>query len=205
MMFNRKKWQRKYRKLARLNNRCSAHPNEKKGDCEICKNNRKERYLRLKKLKKCVNHPLRDVVNDKTMCVLCLNKGIENNKKRKNYGIKNGMCRNHSNRKVVSGKTMCKECLWKLILRTKRIHITDKIATKILKKQNYRCPLSNIKLVKGINASPDHIKHKCNGGTCKNGNIRFVDTWVNQMRSNKTDKQLIEICKKIYLNSKRKR
>jgi hypothetical protein len=178
---------------ARLNHRCICHPNRLAANssvlCQFCLDNSRNNHKISKQNSKCPTHPNIDISN--TPCQKCVNY-------KKDYytNLKNiKMCTKHINIPVVNGKTMCWECLWNKCI--KKSNLTDEQATKILEQQHYICSLSGVKLEKGINASPDHIIHRCNGGTDDINNIRFVDKDINKMRSNHSDEEFYIMCKKV--------
>lgn len=136
---------------------------------------------------KCIIHPSMDVIPGKIKCIKC-----QAYKDR----LKNqGRCHKHPARDAVCGKTLCASCSWSLVL--KRARITDEQATKILENQKYKCALSGIKLIKGINASPDHIIPKSQSGTYDISNVRFVDKNINYARRDLLDEDFIQMCKNV--------
>ena len=138
----------------------------------------------------CHKHPDRPIVS-KWCCQECLNKMVNRNLIRKKQGI----CKDCSNSSAPN-RSRCYKCLFKELLR--HCNLTDIEATKILEKQNYTCPISGRKLIKGINASPDHIIHQYKGGTHDPSNIRFVDIRVQQARHTWSDEVLFNLVKDIY-------
>ena len=200
---------KEYKKIVMIK-RCPNHKNVKVYGYVFCERCRKKNLLSQKKIHnkakfngKCIFHPKRESVLNKTMCLECLSKLKVRNDKRILRCKKYKKCFSHPNRDAVPGKQRCQECLWKGVLTANGINLTDKQATKILEKQNYRCPLSNRLLVKGINTSPDHIipigKNRNNPTHKLNNikNIRFVDTEVNQVLSDLSDDEYIKLCKEV--------
>ena len=145
------------------------------------------------KCPKCGNTP----IFGKLQCQKCLDRLKNNTNKR----IANGMCRSHPNEPLAPGsKSRCYKCLWEGVIG--HCNLTDTEASKILEKQNYICPISGRKLIKGINTSPDHIVHQSNGGTHNPNNIRFVDIMVQRCRHTWTDEGLFKFVKDVYKHQK---
>lgn len=194
--------QKLYRDNLKKLGKCSHHPTENVINnttrCHKCINYVKNKNNKLKKLKKCPNHPKINAASGKVRCQKC----IEDAKKNRNNHIVNGKCPCHPNRDVAKDKKSCLECLWEHALIG--AHLTNEQATKILEKQNYICTLSGRKLIKGINASPDHIipvgKHRKDKNHPLNNisNIRFVDIEAQFFRKDFDDKKLKNLVKDIY-------
>lgn len=89
-------------------------------------------------------------------------------------------------------RRLCTLCAWKAIAfqRGTTIEVLDRIYDR----QDGKCVLSGIPLVKGVNASPDHIVHKMHGGTSEESNLRLLDWKINQARNTLTDQEFIEMC-----------
>jgi 5-methylcytosine-specific restriction endonuclease McrA len=71
---------------------------------------------------------------------------------------------------------------------------------KIARKQKLKCALSGEKLT-NENMSIDHIVSKSKGGLNIPSNVRLVLKPINTARQTMTDKEFIELCKKVVRHS----
>lgn len=193
-MFDKKKYRKKYRENLKAQGKCGDCRKDVvpgKTYCQKCLNKRNKQHKKRKAQGKCQRCEKKSIPG-KSCCQKCSDK---RNKRNKNL-IKLGKCQ--CGRDAVFGKKCCQNCSWKGILR--KHNLLNKQATQILEKQNYICPLSGRKLIKGINASCDHIICKCNGGTNNIKNLRFVDIHAQYARLDYSDKELYRLSKDIYFN-----
>jgi hypothetical protein len=64
-------------------------------------------------------------------------------------------------------------------------------------RQKGLCALSGERLVPGLNASVDHVVPRSLGGTDEASNLRWVETTVNQARSNMSDEAFVAMCRRV--------
>lgn len=67
----------------------------------------------------------------------------------------------------------------------------------IWKEQNGICPLSGDRLVKGVNASLDHIVPMSKGGDHSRSNLRWVIKAANFIKGDMSDADFIGICQRV--------
>ena len=189
---------------------CKNKPEFGKTMCLKCLDKKNIANKNLYKLRKslgvCRNGCGKKVYINHLYCKECLIKSNEYGRKQYKKNIDNDLCPRCRVRKILNNKQSCKECLWDGILR--KNYITFKEADKLLKQQNYICPLSGRKLIKGVNASIDHIipigKHRKdkNHKLAKVSNIRIVDIDVQFWRRNFTDQKIIKVSEDITKHNK---
>lgn len=167
------------------------------------------RKLYIQKLKdsgKCYNHPKENIAYGRLSCQKCIDKDKENYIRLKLIG----KCSGHPNENVAPGKTHCHKCSWNSTMKLSNLNII--YANEKLTSQNYICNLSGRTLIKGENASPDHIipigsKNRKNINHPLNNisNIQFVDTQVNLAKQDYSDEDFIKMCEEVTNYQKNKR
>lgn len=70
--------------------------------------------------------------------------------------------------------------------------------------QNGRCAVTGSELVPGSNASLDHIFPKSRGGTNSIDNLRWIDFAVNRAKSDLTEDEFHELCRRVVRFASRK-
>ncbi len=115
---------------------------------------------------------------DNVLCVLCGKKPLENLMTCFDCWLSQIGHTNHSKRRI-----------WKKNQR--------KILKIIWKQQNGKCIYTGEKLIPGINASLDHIIPTSRGGADSLDNVHFTTKTVNQIKSNLTHKEFLNICELI--------
>lgn len=113
-------------------------------------------------------------------------------KKRYNDSKRLGICVDCHKNPCKFKRTRCCLCAWKQVAYD--IKLTLNILDKLYDKQNGLCALSGRKLIKGVNASPDHIVPRNKGGTNDKNNLRLLDWNINRARSDFSDEEFIKIC-----------
>src|SRR5208283_3738293 len=71
-----------------------------------------------------------------------------------------------------------------------------------LETQNYKCALSDIQLVPGVNASIDHICPVSKGGTSELDNLQWVLLPLNRGKGNLTADEFVELCRAVARKGK---
>ncbi len=112
--------------------------------------------------------------------------------------IQSGLCGNCTEKLMENSKTVCIKHYFagvagKIGLKTKD---WEKLK-HILESQNHICPYTGKKLTPGVNASVDHILPSSRFPELKSdlSNIEWVDLKVNEVKSDFTRAEFIEICK----------
>jgi len=75
---------------------------------------------------------------------------------------------------------------------------------EMLKKQNYRCPLTG-NLLTPVNCAMDHIVPLCKGGSHTKDNAQLVTTEINKAKGGLLEEEFIELCRKVVDYADRKR
>lgn len=101
-------------------------------------------------------------------------------------------------KKIHKFKTLAERANWHSLKKSDNERISYLDLYKIAKRQKLICPVSGIKLT-AENISVDHIIPFSNGGKNIPENIRLVDWNINQMKNCHTEKEFLEIIKRIYL------
>ncbi len=140
----------------------------------------------------CPSHPSQKQLPGLTTCMLCR----KSRQRREHKCIIRGICVNSGcNNKTLDKHHTCPTHKWYSAAQT--AGVTVQILNEIYEEQNGRCILSGIKITKGINASPDHIISKNDGGLNTKENIRLTDWMVNRALGKETDEQFIQMCKDV--------
>jgi CRISPR/Cas system Type II protein with McrA/HNH and RuvC-like nuclease domain len=69
---------------------------------------------------------------------------------------------------------------------------------RLFEQQNARCPYTGELLVLGENTDLDHRVPKASGGSREIGNVQWVLSIVNKMKWNQTEKEFLDLVRKIH-------
>lgn len=120
------------------------------------------------------------------------------NQKRKLW-LSNGLCRECGNN-LTAKSNLCDKCYF-IRISAKRLGTGKKwtLIKNLLLLQNSICALTGDCLTFD-NMELDHIIPTSKGGPNDIGNVRWVTKEANRMKQDKSDNELIELCKKILTN-----
>lgn len=108
-----------------------------------------------------------------------------------------GICSRCAKRPLVTG-SLCESCWWKGLTRSHGLPVRRVLELQeLLHSQSFRCALTGDILRIGENISLDHVMPSSVGGSDETSNLRFVTLAANRAKSNLTDDELLELCKKI--------
>lgn len=99
--------------------------------------------------------------------------------------IRNGTCRSCPKKLMKHSKSWCrKHWFMQVVSRYGFRMIEWRTAERIIKRQNYICPYSGVRLVLGINASLDHRMPKAKHPHLKSdwSNVQWVDWYINNIK-----------------------
>lgn len=133
------------------------------------------------------------------MCQACLDASRNHIKEKR----ANGSCIRCSkdNKAVAAG--MCLRCWYRKMASdccgvrgAANLVLADELS-KLWGRQRGLCALTGITLVPGENASLDHVTPRSKGGGNEISNLRWIDFPVNRAKSDMSDDELRELCRRI--------
>lgn len=177
-----------------------------KGYCRLhyLKYNSKQRVASLIESKKCIQCA-EPVDRSGVICTYCLGINKLARKRRYNYRRSKGNCVycNSKNNVFISNRSKNKiiVCLNCYLKRTAFKAVGNvksyKNLLEIFEKQNGKCAYTGTSLIIGANADIDHIVPISRGGKKVIDNVHWIDTRINQMKSNLLEKDFYLLCERV--------
>lgn len=160
----------------------------------------KKYKAKLKENGLCINCGQLEPEEGKFKCNSCLSINRDYTNGRSKMAKLNGKCYSCKHRDKLPDCGSCEECWYKTIARNNGFR-TDQW-TELKKKmeyQNHTCPYTGVKLVKGINASIDHIKPKKRFPELYRdlSNVEWICLDINMSKRDKTKEEFLEMCETI--------
>lgn len=183
------------RKVKRLCVKCGQSKESRLIYCDRCKETKKllakRKYNRYKSQNRC----LRNGCIDKCKCK---EKFTEAQKLKRRHRIDNNLCVDCGKQFKIGESRYCIDCFCKSASRSRcgsNINATE-LRNKLIT-QNFKCVYSGKVLIPGKNASVDHIIPISCNGTSDPNNLQWVDSQINNMKTNLTHDEFIDTCYKI--------